>query len=180
MRFAIVAHTATETTRALTVPRLAGVEPTRLSPGRALAQLEPGDVALGRIDVLPSVDGIEPGLWALDELAAHGVDVLNGADALRAAHDKLLTAAVLAEACLPHPLTAQLTCDTPPPVFELPVVIKPRFGSWGRDVMVCRTLGPFDPLPKELQRIGEAALPGPERGQFDLHFGQVLFCIFAA
>src|SRR5205823_11608807 len=108
MRFAIVAHTATETTRALTVPRLAGVEPTRLSPGRALAQLEPGDVALARIDVLPSVDGIEPGLWALDELAARGVDVLNGADALRAAHDKLLTAAVLAEACLPHPLTAQL------------------------------------------------------------------------
>jgi RimK family alpha-L-glutamate ligase len=46
-----------------------------------------------------------------------------------------------AAAGLPHPRTAHLSCDATPPPFELPVVIKPRFGSWGRDVMVCRTLG---------------------------------------
>ena len=141
MRFAIVAHTATATNRALAAPRLAGVETALLSPARALAQLEPGDLALGRLDVLPSVDGIEPGLWALDELAARGVDVLNGTATLHMSHDKLQTADALADGGLPHPRTALLTCDAPPPPFELPVVIKPRFGSWGRDVMVCRTLG---------------------------------------
>jgi RimK family alpha-L-glutamate ligase len=152
MRFAIVAQTATETNRALAAPRLAGVETALLTPARALAQLEPGDVALGRLDVLPSVDGVEPGLWALDELAARGVDVWNSVATLLASHDKLRTAAALTDARLPHPRTELLTCDAPPPPFELPVVIKPRFGSWGRDVMVCRTLGQLARCLETLRR----------------------------
>ena len=64
---------------------------TVLSPAQALTHLGPGDVALGRLDVLPSLDGIEPGLWALDRLASLGVTVLNGRATLTAAHDKLAT-----------------------------------------------------------------------------------------
>jgi len=39
---------------------------------------------------------------------------------------------------LPHPRTAHLVGLGAPLPFEPPVVIKPRFGSWGRDVVVCR------------------------------------------
>jgi RimK family alpha-L-glutamate ligase len=141
MRFAIVAHSPGGTSAALATTRLAGFEPVVLTPARAVAQLEPGDVALGRLDVLPSLDGIEPGIWTLGELASRGVRVLNGPRALRASHDKLLTARHLADAGVPHPQTAHVRADAPPPVFELPVVVKPRFGSWGRDVTACRTLG---------------------------------------
>ena len=141
MRFAIVAHAVTGTNAALAAPRVAGLEPTVLTPARAVAQLEPGDLALGRLDVLPSLVGIEPGVWALDELADRGVGVLNGSRTLRGAHDKLLTATRLAEAGLPHPWTAHLACDAPLPPFVPPIVVKPRFGSWGRDVTACTTLG---------------------------------------
>ena len=59
--FAVVAHRVTPTNT-----RLGSV----LSPAQALARLAPGDVALGRLDVLASLDGIEPGLWALERLSA--------------------------------------------------------------------------------------------------------------
>jgi hypothetical protein len=57
--FAVVAHRVTPTNT-----RLGSV----LSPAQALTRLVPGDVALGRLDVLQTLDGIEPGLWALDRL----------------------------------------------------------------------------------------------------------------
>ena len=76
-----------------------------LTPGEALEQLEPGDCAIGRIDVLPTLDGVDEGLWALGMLEARGVTVLNGAPSLLAAHDKLLTARLLRRARLPHPRT---------------------------------------------------------------------------
>ena len=72
--FAVVASRATPTNTRLGV---------LLSPAQAVARLRPGDVALGRLDVLPSLDGIEPGLWALDLLDARGVTVLNGRDVIR-------------------------------------------------------------------------------------------------
>ncbi len=49
-----------------------------LAPAEALAALRPGDVALGRLDVLETRDGVDDGLWALGELEARGVRVLNG------------------------------------------------------------------------------------------------------
>ena len=98
----------------------------------------PGDVALGRIDVRATLDGVEDGLAALALLAGRGVTVLNHPSALLAAHDKLLTARALERAGLPHPRTALLLPGAVPPAFELPCVLKPRFGSWGKDVMVCR------------------------------------------
>ena len=99
--------------------------------------MRPGDVALGRLDVLPSVDGVEPGLEALRALEARGVIVLNGPEALMRAHDKLLTAQVLEAAGLPHPETRLAVPGAPLPVVDEPVVLKPRFGSWGREVILC-------------------------------------------
>lgn len=98
--------------------------------------LDGGDVLVGRLDVLPTLDGIEPGLRALGVARARGVRVVNGPSSLLRAHDKLLTAAVLLRSGLPHPATE---CVPPgrAPTFEPPVVVKPRYGSWGRDVVLC-------------------------------------------
>src|SRR5438045_3341621 len=57
--FAVVASRSTPTNT-----RLGSV----LTPAQALTHLRPGDVALGRLDVLESLGGIERGLWALDVL----------------------------------------------------------------------------------------------------------------
>src|SRR5204862_1741450 len=105
----------------------------------ALRTLERGDVALARLDVREALDGIESGTRELELLAAAGVDVLNTPGALFAAHDKLLTARALRLAALPHPHTWLVANGMPFPAPELPLVLKPRFGSWGRDVMLCRT-----------------------------------------
>ncbi len=126
--FAVIAHRHSTTNT-----RLGSV----LSPAEALARLGRGDVALGRLDILPSLDGVEPGLWALDRLAALGVTVLNGRRTLIAAHDKLATAAALASSSLPHPRTVQVAPWLELPELEPPLVLKPRFGSWGEDVIRC-------------------------------------------
>ena len=126
--FAVVAHRVTPTNT-----RLGAI----LTPGQALARLGPGDVALGRLDVLSSLDGVEPGLWALDRLAASGVTVLNGRRTLVAAHDKLATADSLFAAGVPHPRTVHVAPWLELPELEPPLVLKPRFGSWGCDVFRC-------------------------------------------
>src|SRR6185503_19766322 len=99
----------------------------------------PGDVALGRIDVSPSPDGVQAGLWALDLLRRRGVTVLNTRAALTTAHDKLATAEALAAAGIPHPPTLHLGPGLELPEIGEPLVLKPRFGSWGRDVIRCDT-----------------------------------------
>jgi RimK family alpha-L-glutamate ligase len=110
------------------------VEIVSLTPAQALVALQPGDTAVGRLDVLPTLDGVDDGLSALGALAARGVRVLNAPAALLAAHDKLLTARILHRAGLPHPRTRLLEHGGPLPQLEAPIVVKPRFGSWGRDV----------------------------------------------
>jgi RimK family alpha-L-glutamate ligase len=114
-----------------------GIETRVLAPEEALRTVSPGEVALGRLDVLDTLDGIEAGLEDLDALSRAGVRILNGPDALRAAHDKLETAFRLHAARLPHPRTAHVLAPDAAVELPLPVVVKPRFGSWGRDVFRC-------------------------------------------
>jgi RimK family alpha-L-glutamate ligase len=110
---------------------------TPLAPAQALSRLGPGDVALGRLDVMRSLDGVEPGLWVLDRLAERGVRVLNPRRALVAAHDKLATATTLFAEGVPHPRTVHIAPWLPRPELQAPLVLKPRFGSWGEDVLRC-------------------------------------------
>jgi len=140
MRFVVIAHRCTDTNEALAAAAGAlGVATAVLPPRDALRLLEPGDVALGRLDVREGLDGIESGSVELERLTAAGVEVLNRPSTLVAAHDKLLTARALRLAGLPHPHTWLIAEGMPTPAPELPLVLKPRFGSWGRDVVLCRT-----------------------------------------
>jgi [lysine-biosynthesis-protein LysW]--L-2-aminoadipate ligase len=140
MKFAVVAHKHSPTNEALVAAARAwGLDSELVDPHRALSLLEPGDIALARLDVREELDGIERGTGELERLAAGGVDVRNRPAALVVAHDKLLTARTLRLAGLPHPHMTLLSPELPPAVPELPVVLKPRFGSWGRDVVRCTT-----------------------------------------
>jgi RimK family alpha-L-glutamate ligase len=145
MRFVVIAHRGSDTNEALAAAaeRL-GVTAAVLSPRDALRMLEPGDVALGRLDVRDGLDGIESGSVELERLTEAGVEVLNRPCSLVSAHDKLLTARALRLAGLPHPHTWLIADGLPSPAPELPLVLKPRFGSWGRDVVLCRTAADLD------------------------------------
>ena len=153
-RFAIVASNLTSTNlQLLGAARRLGVDGRVLAPEGAGERLAPGDVALGRIDVLPTLDGPEPGLEALRALEGTGVTVLNRAGALLGAHDKLVTALRLAARGLPHPRTAHVG-ESADPGFAFPVVVKPRFGSWGRDVALCRSRAALRRCLRRLSRTG--------------------------
>jgi RimK family alpha-L-glutamate ligase len=122
-----------------------------LVPPTDLARrIAPGDAVLARLDVRPSLLGVEPGLDMLRRIEAVGFPVANCADDLLVAHDKLATAAVLRRAGVPHPRTAHVTADGPAVELEPPVVVKPRFGSWGRDVVRCDT---HRELARTLRRV---------------------------
>jgi [lysine-biosynthesis-protein LysW]---L-2-aminoadipate ligase len=97
------------------------------------------DLFVARIDVLPTLDGVEPGLLELLLLERRGATVLNRAATLLATHDKLRTVAALEQAQLPHPPTRHLPPCRTASLPRAPVVLKPRFGSWGRDVCLCWT-----------------------------------------
>ena len=137
MLLAIVAQRRTATNAGLAAAAPRGVDARILSPEQASKLLQPGAVALGRLDVADGLDGVEDGLWALGSLAARGVRVLNRTGALLAAHDKLLTAKVLQRSGLPHPRTRILHPGGSVPDWDGPLVVKPRFGSWGREVELC-------------------------------------------
>lgn len=117
--------------------RRRGVDAALLSPLVAREELGRGDLALGRLDVLPTLDGIEAGLLSLLWLERRGTRVLNQAATLLAVHDKLRTAALLGRAGLSHPRAAWWRGHGGLPL-EPPLVVKPRFGSWGSDVLRCR------------------------------------------
>lgn len=120
--------------------RALGIPAEVLVPDAAAADLAPGDVALVRLDVLPTLDGVEGGLAAVQALGRRGVRVLNERRALLAAHDKLRTAYALAREGLPQPAFAHVVRPEPPDTPAPPVVVKPRYGSWGQDVWRCETL----------------------------------------
>ena len=150
VRIAIVSGKASPTDLELTSVRARGLEVVHVTPGDAVASLSPTDVALGRLDVRPELDGVEDGLWSLGVLAARGITVLNAPGTLLAAHDKLLTARILQRAGLPHPETWHVRPGRPYDGPPAPLVLKPRHGSWGRHVTLCDT---DDALRSELRRV---------------------------
>jgi hypothetical protein len=65
MKFAVVARRRSATNNALvTAAHSWGLEAELLEPKRALSLLEPGDLALARLDVREGLDGIERGTGA--------------------------------------------------------------------------------------------------------------------
>jgi glutamate carboxypeptidase len=130
-----------------TNPRLVGAWRERglaaelVPPPRLRASLRPGDSVLARLDVVPTLDGVEPGLLELLLLERAGVRILNPATMLLGVHDKLRTAHLLTRAHLPHPWTMHLAPGDDVPRLAAPVVVKPRFGSWGIDVFRCDSEG---------------------------------------
>jgi RimK family alpha-L-glutamate ligase len=153
MKFAVVAHRRSATNEALVAAaRARGLDSELLEPRMALTSLEAGDVALARLDVREGLDGIERGSGELERLVAGGIDVRNPPGSLIVAHDKLLTARTLRLAGLLHPHTTLISPALPTAVPELPVVLKPRFGSWGRDVERCTTLRELEHALVRLQR----------------------------
>jgi RimK family alpha-L-glutamate ligase len=136
MRFFLVARALTPTNAALLGAfRRAAVESRFVQPAAARRRARPGDLVLARLDVAASLDRVDEGLRDIELLEAEGIQVLNGAPTLLAAHDKLETATRLTAAGVAHPRTGHVTDGWCP--LEPPVVVKPRFGSWGRDVVRC-------------------------------------------
>lgn len=132
--------------------RRLGIRAELLRPPDARRRLGPGDIALARLDVAPTLDRVEAGLVEITALQHRGVRLLNRPTALLAAHDKRETALRLTDAGIPHPRTLHRTRLDEVRALDLPFVLKPRFGSWGRDVMLCRNAGE---LERCLARIGE-------------------------
>ena len=150
MAFAIVAHSQTETNLALAAAWHASESYGVLDPREALRILGPGDVALARLDVRRTLDGVERGLSDLVELEERGVCVLNRPEALLAGHDKLLSARLLESGLVPTPWTRLVGDDWIELASLLPLVIKPRFGSWGADVYRVEEIGELNRLAREL------------------------------
>lgn len=154
MRVAIVAHHSTPTNLALAARSWNGHPAELLTPQEALLKLGHGDLALGRLDVREDLGGIEEGLELLDRLAEAGVVILNRPGAILRAHDKLLTARTLRQAGLPHPRTTLIEPGAELPDLDYPAVLKPRFGSWGKEVVLSESR---DDLERVLERIASRA-----------------------
>lgn len=116
-----------------------GIAASLMTAPESVGMLGERDVALVRLDVLPSLDGVEPGLGEVAALVRRGVRVLNRPSALIAVHDKLVTQELLAAAGVAHPATVHVTGSGEVRSVPLPCVVKPRFGSWGTDVFRCET-----------------------------------------
>jgi [lysine-biosynthesis-protein LysW]---L-2-aminoadipate ligase len=141
----VAAGRLTETNAALIrALRELDVDAEWLPPQDITSRLTPDDKVLSRFDVRPTLDGVEDGLWELCQAERRGVVVLNNGTSMLRSHDKLATALTLAGADVPHPWTAQVSEECNEVPFPLPVVLKPRFGSWGRDVVMCRTREEYD------------------------------------
>lgn len=120
-----------------------GVRAELVDPARSWGTARRG-LVVGRLDVRPTLDGVEDGIWELRRVEGRGTRVLNPASSLLACHDKLQTALRLAAVGVPHPPTSHLDERGAQQPLEFPVVAKPRFGSWGRDVVLCESQADLD------------------------------------
>jgi RimK family alpha-L-glutamate ligase len=152
MQFAVVAHQLTETNVALAARGWPGARTHLIPPRRALLELGAGDIALNRLDVSDELDSVEEGIWSVTQLEAQGVRVFNRPPALLSCHDKLLTARLLRAAGVPHPRTRRLESVESAEGLRYPIVAKPRFGSWGRDVALCSDPRALDRYVSTMER----------------------------
>jgi RimK-like ATP-grasp domain len=111
----------------------------RLVTGRELSALEVGDVAVGRLAVLPELDGVEQGSLRAVPARAPG----RRRQEHRSGSDRRPTTAAhhpAAGGCR-HPQPHTEWVRSPGDRIEVgaPLVVKPRFGSWGKDVHRCDT-----------------------------------------
>ncbi|HEV3479255.1 MAG TPA: hypothetical protein VG144_07380 [Gaiellaceae bacterium] len=120
------------------------VDAAWLPPREIPHRLTTGDTVLSRLDVRPTLDGVEDGIWELCRAERRGVTVLNAGSSMLRSHDKLSTALALGSRGVRHPGTAQVSGGGQEPPLPFPVVLKPRFGSWGTDVVLCRTRAEYD------------------------------------
>ena len=154
VRLFVVAWRETYVSSALAdAARRIGLDAELVNPPEAERRASPGDLVLSYLDVRPLLDGIEPGLASLRKLMRRGVSVLNGPEALRACHDKLVTALRLGRAGVPHPDTAYLSAASrreDVSRLRFPLVVKPRFGSRGEWVAACADP---DELAVHLERL---------------------------
>ncbi len=136
----LAAGRLTETNAAL-IQALAGldVDAAWLPSPDIARRLTAGDTVLSRLDVRPTLDGVEDGIRELCRAERMGVTVLNNGSSMVRSHDKLATALVLSSSGVQHPQTAHVSEQGKEPPLPLPVVLKPRFGSWGKDVVRCGT-----------------------------------------
>jgi RimK family alpha-L-glutamate ligase len=149
----LVAGRLTETNASLIRSlRSFDVDTEWLAPRDIARRLTSGDKVLSRLDVRSTLDGVEDGIWELCRAERLGVTVLNDGSTMLRSHDKLATALALAAAGVQHPATAQVSELGNDPPLPLPVVLKPRFGSWGRDVVLCRTREEYD---RYLAEVGD-------------------------
>jgi RimK family alpha-L-glutamate ligase len=121
-----------------------GVRAELVAPADVRRRVRSDDVVLGRLDVRRTLDGVEDGIWELRRVERAGIRVLNPAASLIACHDKLQTVLRLGRLGVPQPATAHVDWDVPLPQIEFPVVVKPRFGSWGADVVLCESAWQLD------------------------------------
>ena len=128
-----------------------GVPARVVRPAEVNALAGADDVVLGRLDVRRALDGVEDGTWELSRIERRGLRVLNPAPSLLACHDKLQTLLRLGRLGIPQPPTAYVDSGGPEVRVEYPVVVKPRFGSWGRDVYLCESEAE---LRRCLRRLG--------------------------
>src|SRR5919204_4205818 len=141
-KIVIVGGRANATNRALRAAfRSAGITALaltgrQLQAAHLLGRLDDA-VLLGRTDVSRRLDGVAEAFWELRRLEREGLPLLNGSRALLHCHDKLLTTRQLRRAGLPHPQAVLVRGADAVPPFAGPYVVKPRFGSWGRDVERC-------------------------------------------
>lgn len=156
MKLFVVAWREAHVPRKLAIAgRRIGLEVAVVTPPEAAKAATAADLVLSYLDVRPTLDGIEPGIAKLRGLRSRGVTVLNGPDALRACHDKLVTALRLGRADLPHPETAYLSAASgrrDVSRLRFPVVVKPRFGSRGEHVTACADPDELGVLLRTLRR----------------------------
>src|SRR5262249_20198609 len=124
------------------------------SPELAAASARPGDLVIGRLDVRPTLDGIQPGLGRLLQIRERGIEVVNGADVLVATHDKLTTARLLEAAATPAAAGPSAAEEEGSPHCAPPSVVNPRLGSWGRDVSRCESRAELRACPRPLPHRG--------------------------